>query len=229
MDPDSCRSSLSYEGSELDLSKTELLGEEPKPRAWGDSTFFRLKQRPSECKRALLAPTLTLVLILIGVVIYVTLPRFVYRAPTGREFGDCGTNSVEARANGCVFDHLSYVWVQPQCHYPELLAGYNNRTGVSYYTESSMEESQLIPIAEIQRGDYDRAWAPRKYHSMHCAFTVSKVHHALLNHLPIDSSAIRFKHTEHCQMVLLDELPDCPKGKCSKSRLTAKYTSCGYV
>jgi hypothetical protein len=228
MDLHSPRSSLSSEGSELDLSKTELLGEESKPRAW-DPDFFRLKQRPSGWKRALLAPTLTLFLILIGVVIYITLPILVHRAPTGREFGDCGTNSVEARANGCVFDHLSYVWLQPQCYHPELLAGYNNRTGVTYYSEKSMEDGQLIPMPEIERGDHDRAWAPRKFHSMHCAFTVSKMHYALVHHLPIDSAAVSFKHTEHCQMVLLDEVPECLDGKCSKSRLTARYTSCGYV
>lgn len=31
----------------------------------------------------------------------------------GREFGDCGGSVDEARANGCVFDYLSYEWVQP--------------------------------------------------------------------------------------------------------------------
>ena len=65
---------------------------------------------------------------------------------------------------------------------------------------------------------------------VHCAHVVKKVHHALMNHFPIDSFSLNYAHTEHCQLVLLEELPQCAKpGSCRLNNVIQKYSSCGYV
>lgn len=224
MDVASKRPSLEQVTSDLDLSNLQLLREEHQSQNW-EHHVSREKGGLSKRRIAFL----TAMFVMTGILVFFAISKPVHRVPTGHEFGDCGRNSVVARANGCVFDHITYVWVRPQCHYLTLLAGYTNLTGLAYFSESSMDENSRISLEEIMTGNYDRAWAPKRFHSLHRAFTVSKVHWALINHLPLDDAAISFEHTEHCQMVLLGEMPECHGGRCSMSKLSAKYTSCGYV
>ena len=174
------------------------------------------------------------ILILVGAAGYVVLPKIFHATPTGREFGDCGSSIEEARANGCIFDNMGFTWVQPACHQPDLLAEYRNRTEMPYYSDSSLKPEYRLPIEDIMQGDYLEAWAPEKHHPMHCAFMLSKVHLALVNHLPIDSKARAYEHTTHCGTVLMDgwlhELPECVSGKgCRTSHLQARFTTCGYI
>jgi hypothetical protein len=58
------------------------------------------------------------------------------------------SNVEESRAKGCIFDYLSYVWVQPPCYYPQLLAEYNDHTGVKWYTDPSLDDKFVIPEEE---------------------------------------------------------------------------------
>ncbi|KAG6004544.1 hypothetical protein E4U43_000716 [Claviceps pusilla] len=197
---------------------------------WSDSQRDGPRQRR---RIAFATAVITVLFLTLGIVSYKTLSAFETfssHSRKGRELGDCGTTVQEARAKGCVFDYLSYVWVQPPCYYPHLLAEYNNRTGVKWYTDPSLNDEFQIPDEEIRRGEHPEVWAPRKFHAMHCAFTVSKIHYALANHEPLDSRANSFEHTKHCQLVLLDEIESCSTpGKCSISKVSAKLTSCGWV
>ncbi|KAM3425846.1 hypothetical protein NHJ13734_009877 [Beauveria thailandica] len=214
---------------DVDSSDKEGLLEELHgyPPTWRRREVSRLKTIWH--KVALAAATVGL-LVVVCLVTYTVFPKLEnFSGRTGRELGHCGSNVEEAREQGCVFDYLSYVWVRPPCFYPDLLEGYQNRSGVQWYTDPSLEEQFRIPDYEIERGDHPIAWAPRKFHSMHCAFTVSKTHYALANHQPIDSRANSFEHTEHCQMILLDEMPECTEGKCDISRVSAKFSTCGWV
>lgn len=226
MDLDLHRSSLE---EDLALDKVRLLSEENQPP---------LLTKKQGKRRGLLRsfyPLLYLTLLAItGLSTYILLPRLFHETPTGREFGDCGSSIPEARAKGCIFDNMSYAWVRPACHHADLLESYRNRTEMPYYTDHSLAPDTRIPIEEIMRGDHLEAWAPEKHHPMHCAFMLSKIHLTLLNHLPIDSKAREYAHTDHCGMVLMDgwlhEMPECSAEKgCGLSHLSAQFTSCGYV
>jgi hypothetical protein len=223
MDIEPKKPSIDVDSSDLDLGR--LLEEECQYHEDHGVHHCRNKDGPKKRRIGFWLA----VFALSGIFAFISLLRTSRAVPTGREFGDCGKNSVEARGNGCVFDHLTYVWVQPECHYPELLAGYANLTGMEYYAEESMHQDSRIPMEDIMAGAYDQAWAPRRFHSLHCAFTVEKMHWTAINHLPLDSAAIDYEHTAHCQMILLEETPQCDSGRCLYSRLSAKYTSCGYI
>ena len=232
MELDRARSSVDYirESLDLDLDKAELLG----APAGRNSAITVPKSRSGRAPRPL-SLFLLLFLIVAGSTTYiVVLPKIYEAAPTGRELGDCGASIEEAKAKGCIFDNMSYAWVQPACHHEELLAEYRNRTEMPYYSDRSLKPEYRIPIEEIMRGDYIRAWAPEKHHPLHCAFMLSKIHLILINHLPIDSKTSEYAHTTHCGMVLMDgwlhEMPECSAEKgCGISGLQAQFTTCGYI
>lgn len=59
---------------------------------------------------------------------------------------------------------------------------------------------------------------------------MKKLHRALTEHLPIDSDSVHYEHTEHCQLVMLNAMPECQKeGKCKLSKITSTYPECGYI
>lgn len=211
-----------------DIAKEGLLGERRGyPPRWSRNESTQSKRT---WHKALVATAVVGLLLIVSLITYAVFPRLeALSTRTGRELGHCGSSVEEARAEGCVFDYLSYVWVQPPCFYPDLLVHYQNRTGVQWYTDPSLGEQYRIPDEEIQRGDHPTAFAPGKFHAMHCAFTVSKTHFALANRRPIDSRANSFDHTEHCQMILLDEMPKCAQGGCNVSRVSAKFSTCGWA
>jgi hypothetical protein len=163
-------------------------------------------------------------------------PRALGIPPSGREFGDCGNSVEEARVKGCVFDNLSYSWMRPACTHTELRDQFWNRSKASivYYNQPDLSSASVIPIEEILRGDWPSAWATKTQHPVHCAFVVAKIHEAFTHHLPLDSGASNFEHTVHCSKVLLDdwlgEVEACRKpGGCGASKVTAKFTTCGYM
>ena len=226
---ESARSSIDDSG-DLDLSEKELLG-----NLNGISRSGRLAISSTRVswRRGFFHGLCISLVAIIGMAIYIFLPQITKKGPTGREFGDCGKSIEEARAKGCIFDNLSYSWVRPECHHPDLLAAYRNRTVIPYYTDRTLTEESRIPQEEIFRGDILTAWAPALQHSMHCSFMMSKIHLAHINHMPIDNVAKEFDHTHHCTEVLLDswlgEMPVCHSATGCISKVNAKFTTCGYI
>lgn len=148
------------------------------------------------------------------------------------EFGDCGQTPSEAKAKGCIFDNISYVWIQPACHHPELFQTFWDRSNLSYYSSSEWMPETRIPEEEIMEGRWEMAWTVKEHHPVHCLFVLAKLHEAVLNHMPMDSKATGFGHTLHCSEVLmqpwLHEIEDCNQGKCERATVTMGYSSCGY-
>lgn len=155
---------------------------------------------------------------------------YILKNNAKRDLGDCGTNATEALANGCVFDHISYAWMKPECYYKDLVDEYSNHSEVRYYSAPSLDENSLLPMEQVINGDYATTFTPRDFHSVHCALSVARVHWALMHHLPIDSYAISFEHTKHCQEVLLGTMDMCRgPNKCKLSKTTARFSSCSYL
>ncbi|KAG5976355.1 hypothetical protein E4U55_007347 [Claviceps digitariae] len=104
--------------------------------------------------------------------------RARHRGPGNRSIGPSSMVRLSAeRFTAASFDHLSYVRVQPQppCYYPQLLAKYDNRTRIKWHSDPSLHHEFLIPAEEMRSGGHQEVWARRKFHAMHCAFTISKV------------------------------------------------------
>lgn len=220
---------------DLDLSEIHLLAGQVHPRR----VRFLQDSQKHICRRWTRRLTILgvcLILTLSGTAIYFWLPSAYGLAPSGREFGDCGHSVAEARAKGCVFDNISYAWVRPACYHSELLLSFRNRSSsaISYYRDRDFTPENQIPEDEINAGDWPHAWATGNHHPVHCAFILSKIHRAFEQHLPIDSRATDFEHTIHCGKVLMDgwlhEMEQCQKpGGCRAAKLTALFTSCGYI
>lgn len=219
-----------------DLELTKELWEIPE-RQWQTSHYARQRGNSSPWKRALLILGLRfMVIAMVGlsfmsVNTYTSLRNNSHASPTGREFGDCGSNIAEARTKGCIFDNMSFHWVRPACYYEDLLVDFRKRIDMPYYNNVSLKEEYRIPTKEIFNGDHMSAWAPASHHPIHCVYLAQMVHLALVNHLPIDSKASDYAHGKHCGMILLDgwlhEMSDC-KGGCI-SGVNAQFTTCGYI
>lgn len=148
----------------------------------------------------------------------------------GAGFGDCGANPQEARSKGCLFDNIGYAWVQPACYNADLVKEFSAMDGVEYYINSDMTDASRIPQEVISEGNITDAYAPFKFHAIHCAQAISKVHWAAVNRAPVDSKSLSFEHTEHCQHVLLGTVAECQEtNHCQFSKLTARYTTCDYL
>lgn len=90
------------------------------------------------------------------------------------DYGDCGAHESvdEARAKGCVFDPMGWVWVRPECYDAEMTADFLNRTDFTWHTEPKLTPESKVPMDVIFRGDHPKLFTQKKYHSVHC--TVSE-------------------------------------------------------
>jgi hypothetical protein len=86
------------------------------------------------------------------------------------EYGDCGqTETVEeARALGCVFDPMSWIWVRPECYDGELIAGFFSQTNFSWHTEPKLKPETKLSMDIIHRGDHPKLFTQKDYHTVHC-------------------------------------------------------------
>jgi len=170
-------------------------------------------------------------LVVFSLVVYWLLPLQMNQIPEFRPvFGDCGESPEQSKARGCIYDPLAVTWVRPECYYPEIIEEFIDMGPVDFFSEKSMSNESRVPIEEVIEGLHVQVWAPHKFHSVHCAHVVKKVHHTLANHLPIDSFSLNYEHTKHCQLVLLEELPRCAEpGTCRLNNVIQHTSSCGYV
>lgn len=96
----------------------------------------------------------------------------------------------EARSKGCVFDNLSYTYVQPACHHQELMESFRARSNITYYTSHDLSAESQIFQEEIYAGDWPEAISTKEQHPVHCDFMLSKLHESLLKHLPLDNKVM---------------------------------------
>jgi hypothetical protein len=154
---------------------------------------------------------------------------------TGAELGDCGHTIEEARAAGCHFDPMSWLWVPHACYHPEMIEEFMNRTDWHFYSDVHLQPKDEVPLSEVYAGDHNLLFTEYKYHKIHCSYMWLKTQKVLTEHLPVDSNNLKQTHMKHCQKVLLNEFfhedvnctesPDiiCP------IQLTPDFTTCGYI
>lgn len=121
--------------------------------------------------------------------------------PQAIERNECGNTTEEAKSNGCVLDFISGAWVHSDCYDKDLEAEFLAESDWHWY--SDMEgEHELSEDFIRQTGGTNPVYVSMAYHDMHCAYTLMKLHRAVLRQTPIDSHIGLYKHTQHCSKIL---------------------------
>lgn len=137
----------------------------------------------------------------------------------------CGNSVEQAKANGCHFDMMSWLWLPNECFDAELVEEFIQLRDWKWYTHHRGLEEDRVPVADVKTGMYDSLWAPQEYHMWHCTYMWKKMHRAILRHGPIDNDIARYNHTLHCEKMLLE-----PESLAAVNTLvTAEFASCSYV
>ncbi|KAK3387942.1 hypothetical protein B0H63DRAFT_559372 [Podospora didyma] len=148
------------------------------------------------------------------------------------DFGDCGTQGSveEARAKGCKFDPMSWIWVRPECYNADLIADFMNRTEFSWHTEPKLKPESRVPLDVVFRGDHPKLFTQKQYHLVHCAYMSKKLLKSIIDHTPIDDYLVSWKHEGHCEMVLLNDYLHedvvCEAPKICPTHVQATWTTC---
>lgn len=113
-------------------------------------------------------------LLLISAAIYTLLPFTINPTPKFHSvFGGCGNTSEQARARGCIYDFLASHWLQPECAQPHLIDQYRGMTdALDFYSNTSMEVSSQLRLADVEDGQYGVVWAPYKFHAVRSSLLV---------------------------------------------------------
>ena len=157
---------------------------------------------------------------------------------TGKELGDCGKSVAEARAAGCQFDPMSWIWVHKTCGNPhqELIDRWKSSSKWRFYTDVHMRPEHEVPLESAYNGEYPMLFTPSKYHKIHCSYIWRKTQAILTQRLPVDSNTRNNRHMDHCQKVLLSESfhHHDVNGTDSEERIrpvivTEEFTTCGYL
>ena len=136
----------------------------------------------------------------------------------------CGNSTEEARAQGCVFDVLTNMWVPELCWDREGTEEYmRTAPWQGYDTQDAKRRLTLEEMSE--RVGADRLtpdltsppyWTPLREHVIHCALMWQRQHRGFLNgeSNKLDFHSLSYQHTVHCSRSLVhmagagDELPD---------------------
>jgi len=113
----------------------------------------------------------------------------------------CGGSISEALANNCVFDSILQQWVPGPCfdreHHENFLKAHPRK----WFSDSELQHEMSDSI--VRQGDYRVAFTPSDYHKRHCTYTWEIMVRALRSGRPVLSEGISFKHTRHCNKVML--------------------------
>lgn len=139
----------------------------------------------------------------------------------------CGNSTVEARALGCKFDPLSFLWVPEPCFDAEMTEAYQK--AVNWHGYNDTRGKEMLDLDAMS----ERV-APLKYftsireHAVHCAYVWQKQHRAYLRGgLYLDDNSASFHHTRHCSEVLMYTTDLDPKALGSfTTETTVAFSSC---
>lgn len=116
----------------------------------------------------------------------------------------CGTTAAEARARGCHFDIVSFMWLPDQCWDPELVADFEKVNHLEWF--QGPNRSGPLTREQVITGEYTPVWVNWEYHWKHCTAMWKKMHRALLSPLgqaAIDGYVAPYHHTLHCEEMFM--------------------------
>lgn len=147
-----------------DESNLTLLGDGTKSIA---TTRKRSSRRGSLMLKALLV---LIALACAGSVLYTAAQVHQITTAAVIDYGDCGADGSveEARAKGCVFDPMSWIWVRPECLDKPMIEDFMNRTDFSWHFDPKLTPESMVPLDVVYRGDHPKLFTQKKYHYVHC-------------------------------------------------------------
>jgi hypothetical protein len=116
----------------------------------------------------------------------------------------CGTDPITARQRGCSFDLITFAWQLPKCYDRYLVEEFAAREPWKFYT--SEHGNETVSLEEARKGEA-HLWLTWRYHKTHCAFVWRQQHRAYETGW-IDEHARTYRHTIHCQNMLLSDCYD---------------------
>jgi hypothetical protein len=116
----------------------------------------------------------------------------------------CGDSWQEAKALGCIYDIIASRWYAPECFDKESFDAMKQEPGTNWTWYSDKEHTIQVPTEMAEKGEWNELLYPLpNFHKIHCLYLWRKMHHALLNNLPLDDDLMEEDHTIHCTKNLL--------------------------
>jgi hypothetical protein len=111
----------------------------------------------------------------------------------------CGDSPEEAKANGCVWDLMSFGWTHPAC--------YNKAESEKWLAEygpwkwyKDLNATQPVPDEELPYTWL--VYAEQGYHVQHCLYILKLLHLAAMSGHLVTDEAIPLAHTGHCTKMM---------------------------
>lgn len=115
----------------------------------------------------------------------------------------CGDSWQEAKELGCIYDVIASRWYAPECFDKESFDAMKLEPGTNYTWFTDKAHTEPFPADVAERGEFELLYPLYNFHKIHCLYLWRKMHHALLNNLPLDDDLMEEDHTIHCTKNLL--------------------------
>lgn len=115
----------------------------------------------------------------------------------------CGDSWQEAKELGCFYDVIASRWYSPECFDKESLDNMMKEPGTDFTWYSDQEHTIEVSSEIARRGEFDVLYPLHNFHKIHCLYLWRKMHHSLLNNLPLDDDLMAEHHTIHCTQNIL--------------------------
>jgi hypothetical protein len=208
-----------------DVSDQEIHEKSPDENSYQTKPWFS----PILMSSALLAVLLGFALctgLLIAIVVISTTKTHEIKPQT--MISPCGSSPQEARSRQCHFDVISFCWLPDECYDAELSREFDKSNNLEWFLDAN--RTQPVSHQDIMTGEYTGLYVNWEYHLRHCTAMWKKLHRTIAGGSgaqAIDAYIGSFKHTEHCEKMLLGD-----RGiafDIINTRIAVKYPDCGVV
>lgn len=107
----------------------------------------------------------------------------------------CGNSSIEALAQGCVFDISVLGWVLFQCRVEELQRFLD--FGWTFFRDEEGTREVCMETLAASAGTREKFWVMHRFHVTHCELAWQRMHRALQAGKRLTTHLLKFEHTHH--------------------------------
>ncbi|KAJ9605618.1 hypothetical protein H2200_010275 [Cladophialophora chaetospira] len=122
----------------------------------------------------------------------------------------CGNSSSEARALGCTFNQLTWVWLPPNC---PMYANDQFLEAEDWVYWEDLEQTKAVGDdvwAEVLDGER-MIFSEMREHATHCVYYFLSLSQVIRDGTPYYDKMVNYEHYEHCANMLLGLLRQLPK------------------
>jgi hypothetical protein len=103
---------------------------------------------------------------------------------------------------------MSFSWLPKPCADPELTMEFLSIRNWTWWLDA--EATTAVPFDDVATGNFEELFVTREFHLYHCTYMWRKLHRGMLkavemdeNRGIVDSYVGDYKHTAHCEMILI--------------------------